>query len=685
VNFIYDASGRLDHSTQGSGALARTTTYGYFATGASSGYLQSITDALTDPTSYTRDTLGRVLTETRAAATTAFTWDPESNLSTVTPPGKPVHGMTYTPVNLLQTYDPPLAGLPLASTSYTYDADQMLRTEARPDGVQIVRTPDSAGRLSSVQIPGGMLQYNYYPAGTASGAGNTSDILGPYGINLHFTYDGRLTKSVSWSGDINGSVAWTYNTDFNKILETVNGASGSAQAAFGYDADQLLTCASPTTCNPAGADALKLTRNSAGLVGTIALGNTSETLTYNAFGELARQTATYAPSTPLVDITYDAAGVERDALGRVVQKTEVTGGRTNVYHYTYDHLRRLTDVTLNGSLAEHFEYDANGNRTLGFNAAAGTTYTGTYDDQDRLLSYGPFDFTYTANGELETKTNRNTGEAWLFQYDALGNLLTVGLPNGDLIDYLVDGMGRRVGKKKNGALLKQWIYRDALKPVAELDGSGNLVSEFVYGSKDSVPDYVRRGGNTYRVIFDQLGSPRYVVNVSNASDVPFTASYTSFGEVTGSGLDWMPFGFAGGIYEPDAMLVRFGVRDYDPQVGRWTAKDPILLWADVNAYDYTEGDPVDTQDPSGMAACPEVKNPRMDCNTFCDEVGRAVARKCAQDNHCPPVPPGDLPDDCNEDCGLKAIEAARKCKEKRNCNPPPSQSSSCLGGPNGCN
>ena len=61
----------------------------------------------------------------------------------------------------------------------------------------------------------------------------------------------------------------------------------------------------------------------------------------------------------------------------------------------------------------------------------------------------------TANGELETKTNRDTGEEWLFDYDALGNLLSVGLPNGDLVEYLVDGMGRRVGKKKNGVLLKQ--------------------------------------------------------------------------------------------------------------------------------------------------------------------------------------------------------------------------------------
>jgi len=600
LSYFYDGNGRLDHTTQGDAGLARTVSYAYMPSGASKGYILSVTDPLSDATTYTRDALGRALTETRAGASTALAWDGESELTSVTPPGKPAHGMTYTPVNLLQTYAPPPAGLPLASTSYTYDLDRMLRTETRPDTVQIVRTPDSTGRLDTVQIPGGMLDYNYYPAGTASGAGKPSDILGPYGTNLHFTYDGALATSMTFSGDVNGSVGWTYNSDFNRLTETVTGAAGTAQVVFGYDGDQLLTCASPTNCDSPGADALTLGRNGAGLVSNIALGNTREIPSYNPFGELARQTASYS-GTPLVDITYDAPGVERDKLGRIIQKTEVIGGATNVYRYTYDHLRRLTDVTLNGAAAEHFEYDANGNRTLGVNSAASTSYTGTYDDQDRLLSYGPFDFTYTANGELETKRNRNTGEEWIFAYDALGNLLSVGLPNGDLVEYLVDGLGRRVGKKKNGVLQKQWIYRDALKPAAELDGSGMLVSEFVYAAKSNVPDYVRRGGATYRVISDQLGSPRYVVNVANAGDVPFTASYTSFGEMTGTGLDWMPFGFAGGHYDLDSGLVRFGARDLDPTSGRWTAKDPIVFdGRQANLYVYVGNDPANRRDLFGL-------------------------------------------------------------------------------------
>jgi hypothetical protein len=88
---------------------------------------------------------------------------------------------------------------------------------------------------------GTLIDYDYYPAGTPSGAGKTSDIFGPYGVDLHFTYDGRLTTETAWSGDVNGSVAWLYNTDFNKTRETVTGPLGSGFTVFRYDDDQLLT------------------------------------------------------------------------------------------------------------------------------------------------------------------------------------------------------------------------------------------------------------------------------------------------------------------------------------------------------------------------------------------------------------------------------------------------------------
>jgi uncharacterized protein RhaS with RHS repeats len=47
--------------------------------------------------------------------------------------------------------------------------------------------------------------------------------------------------------------------------------------------------------------------------------------------------------------------------------------------------------------------------------------------------------------------------------------------------------------------------------------------------------------------------------------------------------------------------VRFGFRDYDPDVGRWTAKDPILFAGGAtDLYGYVQNDPVNLIDPLGL-------------------------------------------------------------------------------------
>ncbi|MBW1787508.1 MAG: hypothetical protein JRK53_12925, partial [Deltaproteobacteria bacterium] len=45
----------------------------------------------------------------------------------------------------------------------------------------------------------------------------------------------------------------------------------------------------------------------------------------------------------------------------------------------------------------------------------------------------------------------------------------------------------------------------------------------------------------------------------------------------------------------------FGYRDYDPDIGRWTAKDPILFGGgDTDLWGYCVGDPVNAIDPLGL-------------------------------------------------------------------------------------
>jgi RHS repeat-associated protein len=182
----------------------------------------------------------------------------------------------------------------------------------------------------------------------------------------------------------------------------------------------------------------------------------------------------------------------------------------------------------------------------------------------------------------------------------LGNLLAVTLPDGTNIDYVIDGQNRRIGRRVNGTLERGWLYGDGLNPIAELDGNNDVVSSFVYSTKSNVPSHMIRNGVTYRILSDRLGSPRVVVDVVTGV-IAQRMDFDEFGNVTfDSNPGFQPFGFAGGLFDQDTRLVRFGARDYDAFAGRWTAKDPRLLaGGDPNVYAYALNDPVNLIDPSG--------------------------------------------------------------------------------------
>ncbi|MBK6423666.1 MAG: RHS repeat-associated core domain-containing protein [Gemmatimonadetes bacterium] len=69
-----------------------------------------------------------------------------------------------------------------------------------------------------------------------------------------------------------------------------------------------------------------------------------------------------------------------------------------------------------------------------------------------------------------------------------------------------------------------------------------------------------------------------------------------------SGSGFQPFGFAGGLTDGATGLVRFGVRDYDPTIGRWTAQDPVGFGGGSSGlHAYAGNDPVNLIDRTGRA------------------------------------------------------------------------------------
>ena len=499
VRFSYDSRGRLETIQQGNGAEERTTTFAY----NNEGYLQTVIDPLSRVVRFQYDLAGRVMEQTLPGnRVISFNYDASGNLVSLTPPGKPQHGFDYTEVGLMKEYDPPLAPhTGTRVTTYSYDTERKPTLLTRPDGQTMAFDYDSAGRLSALNLPGRQLTYGY-----STTTGNVTSITDSTGSSLSYTYDGSLPKSTTWSGTVNGSVSRNYDNNFRITSRSIN---GSHIVNFGYDNDSLLT----------SAGSLTLGRNlQNGLLTGTTLGMVTDGWGYNSFGEPTSYSASVSGS-PVYSTTFT-----RDQLGRITTKTETIQGVTDNYVYSYDPAGRLETITRNGALFSAYAYDANGNRLSAQRATNPeplTTYT--YDAQDRLLTAEsgvgtPHLFTYTANGELQSKTNGS--QATTYQYDVLGNLRHVSLPDGTQIDYVIDAQNRRVGKKVNGVLVQGWLYANQLNPIAELDGSNQIVSTFVYGSRSNVPDYMVKNGVNYRIISDHLGSPRLVINSTRWLDRP---------------------------------------------------------------------------------------------------------------------------------------------------------------------
>jgi len=118
-----------------------------------------------------------------------------------------------------------------------------------------------------------------------------------------------------------------------------------------------------------------------------------------------------------------------------------------------------------------------------------------------------------------------------------------------------------------------------------------------------MPTSMTQDNQTYYLHYDQVGTLRAITDTSH--NIIKEVTYDTYGNIlsdTNQNFK-IPFGFAGGLYDTDTKLTRFGYRDYDAYTGKWTAKDPIdFSGGDTNLYGYVLGDPVNFIDPTGEFA-----------------------------------------------------------------------------------
>jgi RHS repeat-associated protein len=450
--------------------------------------------------------------------------------------------------------------------SYTRDAAGRVTALDWTDGVSVGLVYDAGGRPTTVTQPGESIALTYTSAGQLETATSTT------GPDLSLTWQGARLTQQAWT---TGSTETVFDGAGRVTSETVNGGDAVARA---YDLDGALISAGPVTLARGASHAE---------VETITVGGLVETREHDVHGRLSRQVLAFN-ATPIMTLEY-----VRDDAGRVVEEIE-TQGAPVTRAFAYDAAGRLSSTTAAG-FTTTLGYDARDNRTSTDDGVV--TVTATFDAQDRPLTLGAASYTHDTRGDRLTRTDTATTS---YVHDALGRLAQVTLPGGSVVDYAVDPLGRRVEKRVDAAHVAGWVYGREGSIVAELDAAGAVRSRFIYASAEDVPDAVLLGGETFRVFTDQRGSVRLVVNAATGG-VAQSLRYDAFGNIledTAIGLQ--PFGFAGGHYDPDTALVRFGARDYDPELGRWVTRDPSLFTSIApNLYAYAQGDPVNHRDPSG--------------------------------------------------------------------------------------
>lgn len=574
ASFEYDANGYLSAIAVGSGPSARLTA---LISDDHGNVIQA-----TDPESvvtHFQYNAGDWLTNTLRAAVvnTARSRDVEGNILSIRSPGGKAHTFAYTPANLLARYYTPAVGGVSNLTQWTYDEDDRPLAVSYADGSNEEFGYDSAGRLAWRGYEGKGETYTY---GGPFGGSQLTRIESSNGVTVNLAYDGSLLLAEEWTGPVTGSVARAYDNNLWVTNLLINGVS---VAGLEYDLDGLLIRAGEMT----------LTRNAQnGLVTGTQLGVVEDFYTYNNFGEITGYVAR-VQGTNLYAAMY-----ERDKLGRITRQVVSSDSTVVTNDYVYNAAGRYLQVVTNG-VALRWQFDPDGNLT-NYSRAGATVTDAEYDAQDRIVRWGADSYGFGARGVLSTAVL--SGVTNRFVYNVPGDLLAVSRDSGPVtnISYLVDGKGRRIARWVNGTRTQGYLYYDDLRPAATLDAANGLASYFVYGFEAGSPSYMNVTGRTYRIISDRVGSPIMVID-SLTGEIVQRMSYDPWGSVQ---IDtqplFQPFGFVGGLRDPETGLVRFGARDYDPAIARWTARDPALFAGEVNnPYAYCQNDPVNRLDLAG--------------------------------------------------------------------------------------
>ncbi|WP_169988775.1 RHS repeat domain-containing protein [Microbispora sp. H10836] len=574
-----------------------------------------------------------------------YTYTPTGEPASVTDPS----GNTWT-----NTYD--LRGRKIKTvdpdkgpTSYTYDDLDRETSVTDARGKKTVTTYDGLGRKTDTRegsATGTRLTsftYDSVPLGKGkpatatrhhAGADYTSEIR-------HYDRLGRADVNAVTIPSAQGALAGTYvfSTSYN-LDGTVQGQG--LPAAGGLAAENLVSTYDDFL-RP-----VRLTGNLGTYVGATDYTPTGKLMMLEfgaTTGKRAWQTFTYewATQRPATTRTLreNVSGSDRDATyryddaGNIRSIADASRDGADTQCFSYDPLRRLTEawtqttatcdaappVTVAGGPAPYwqtFGYDTAGNRVSetrhGVAGQPDTVRTYTYSPAgqgNRLTKIvqsgggGSRTDTYAYDDTGNTITRTAGGTTQTFDWDVQGQLSNIA-ESGAAVEFVYDADGNRL------------IRKDATAATLYLPGTEVRLSA---GTTTATRYYTHAGrtvalrtttGVTY-LTEDHQGTAQIAIDAQTQQSR--ARRLAPFGAERSTPPVWPgEKGFVGGTKDP-AGLMQLGVREYDPDIGRFISVDPVLDLTDaqqMNGYTYANSSPVTNSDPDGKL-CRRV-NGDMECS-----------------------------------------------------------------------
>lgn len=471
-------------------------------------------------------------------------------------------------------------------TAYAYNVDGTLAQRAYPNAQNptpsVSFTYDPHYNRALTRTDGiGETAFNYHSVGSL-GANRIASIDGPWANDLvEYAYD-ALNRQIARS--ING-VPQTLDFDAAGRLESISNALGDFNLAYVGASSRLAS----------------VTHNSG--IGT--------EYDYHGVADDLRlkQILNHSTDGSTVISQFDYT---QDALDRITAWRQQQGDSSTIKDWTisYDAADQLSSLTDSGSnvASSEWYYDPSGNRLS--ESIEGATTSFSYNALNQLIE--------SSEDYPETE----------YEWDAENRLLAL-IQGTQRTEFTYDGIGRRVRitEKENSSAVSDTTYLwCGMEICEERDATGAVTRKRFFPS--GLVDETGQADVSYLYCMDHLGSIRELIETNGA--VVETITYDAWGRATYSNPSALSiFSYTGHFSHQLSGLVLAPFRAYDPELGRWISRDPILERDGLNLYTYVGNSPISFNDPLGLEAS-ESKNVFEKLVDFISNVGTGSLGAAAQ-------------------------------------------------------